>query len=211
MKIKNNAGPGLFIVRLNWVDVYSLVGLVMAFFSILSAVNGRLSTSLGFMFLAMFFDAFDGVLARKFGTERPFGRYLDGFIDSVSYIAAPGVFLYCWGFIAWYYLAAYAAYGICAILRLSVFNDIGNIKEGDKLSYLGMPVFWVHFVCGASYLLAFGIRQVQAVFPFLAACLVVYSFLMILNRRFYKPQNKIVMALVISGASILFFCLGAVK
>ena len=204
-------GKSPFIVSLNRVDAFSLFGLLMAFFSMLSAVSGRLADSLGFMFCALLFDAFDGVLARKFGTERPFGRYLDGFIDAVSYVAAPGIFLYCWGFNEWYCLVSFVCYGMCALVRLSVFNDIGNIKEGDKLSYLGMPVFWMHFVCAGFYLVWLAAKKTAAVFPAVAVAQLIYSVLMVLNRRFYKPRNKIIMSLGTLGLAVLFFCLGAVK
>lgn len=198
-----------FIVKLNWVDVFSLFGLAAAMCSLLNSVNGNFSYSLGFMFGAMFFDAFDGVFARRFGTEREFGRYLDGFIDAFDYLIAPAIFLFFWGFKELLCLMVMVVYVTCGIIRLSVFNQIGNIRSGGKLSYLGMPTFWSHFILAAFYGLSLAVGQKGIVKIFLALTLLVYSFLMILNRPFYKPRSKTLMIFIIGSMILLFFVAGS--
>jgi Phosphatidylserine synthase len=194
----------IFIVRLNWVDYLTLMGLVLSSFSIGFSISGKFSFALSVLFLAMLVDAFDGIFARKFGTERNFGRYLDGFIDVFDYLAAPAVFLYCWGFNAWYYVAILILFMTSGVVRLSVFNEIGNIKDEEAgLSYLGMPVFWSVLFLGPLYLLSWFI-DTALFMPVIAAIFALYAFLMIYNRRFHKFKNWKVMLLVIFSFSLIF-------
>lgn len=194
----------IFIIRLNPVDVLTLFGLVLALVAAAMVLAGKFAFALSLLFLAMLADAFDGIMARKFGTERDFGRYLDGFVDVFDYLVVPSMFLFVWGFNTWYYSLALVVFMLCGIIRLSVFNDIGNIKdEDDGLSYLGMPVFWSLFVLGATYITGWFLDKMY-IFPVLAVILVIYAFLMINNRRFLKVKNWKLMLIVILSGSIIF-------
>ncbi len=195
-----------FIIRLNRVDYLTLLGVVFSSLSIGFSISGKFSFALSVLFLAMLVDAFDGILARKFGTERNFGRYLDGFIDVFDYLAAPAVFLYCWGFNTWYYVAVLILFLISGVVRLSVFNEIGNIKDEEAgLSYLGMPVFWSVLFLGPLYILGWFIATAYLM-PAIAAIFAAYAFFMIYNKRFYKPKNwKAMLAVIVSY--FLLFCL----
>ena len=195
-----------FIIRLNRVDCLTLLGVVFSSLSIGLSISGKFSFALSVLFLAMLVDAFDGILARKLGTERNFGRYLDGFIDVFDYLAAPAVFLYCWGFTAWYYVVVLILFLISGVVRLSVFNEIGNIKdEKAGLSYLGMPVFWSVLFLAPLYILSWFIATAYLM-PAIAAIFAAYAFFMISNRRFYKPKNwKTMLAVIL--LYFLLFCL----
>jgi len=208
-KIKTKLRRSIFIVRLNWVDVFSLFGLTSALCSIWNSVRGDFCYALGFMFGAMFFDAFDGVFARRFGTEREFGRYLDGFIDAFDYLIAPAIFLFFWGFNEPLYLTVMVVYVTCGIIRLSVFNQTGNIRTGNRLSYLGMPTFWSHFILAIFYGLSLVVGPKGMIKLFLALTLLAYSFLMILNRPFYKPRSKALMIFIVGSMVLLFFVAGS--
>ena len=193
----------IFIIRLNPVDMLTLFGLVLALAAASMVLAGKFAFALSLLFLAMLADAFDGIMARRFGTERDFGRYLDGFVDVFDYLVVPAMFLFSWGFNSWYYSMVLAVFIVCGIIRLSVFNDIGNIKdEEDGLSYLGMPVFWSLFVLGGTFVAGWFISKMY-IFPVLAVVLLVYAFLMIHNRRFMKVKNwKLMLIVILSGAVI---------
>jgi Phosphatidylserine synthase len=195
-----------FIIRLNWVDCLTLTGLVLSSLSIGFSISGKFSFALSVLFLAMLVDAFDGIMARKFGTERNFGRYLDGFIDVYDYLAAPTVFLYCWGFNSWYYVAVLMVFMISGVVRLSVFNETGNIEDEEAgLSYLGMPVFWSVLFLGFLYSFSWLINK-AFLMPVIAVIFAVYAFLMVYNRRFHKFKSwKVMLAVLLSFA--LLFCL----
>lgn len=197
-----------FIFSLNWVDGITLSGVVLSAFAMALIVHGKLSFALSALYLAVILDALDGILARKFGLERDFGRYLDGFVDMLDYLIAPGLFLYVWGFDSWFQCLVILVFVICGIIRLSVFNEIGNIKnDQDQLAYKGMPVFWSLLILGSLYLLHF-IAGKGLTFPLAAVSFMAFSFYMVLDRPFYKFKSfRNILAFVLS-LSAIFVILG---
>jgi len=92
---------------------------------------------------AMFFDAFDGRVARMTKTQSDFGVQLDSLADVISFGAAPALLVYKWalaplGFLGLFVSFAYAA---CGALRLARFNVLA--ARGDKGSsrfFVGLPI-----------------------------------------------------------------------
>ncbi len=95
------------------------------------------------IFFAMFFDAFDGRVARMTKTQSDFGVQLDSLADVVSFGAAPALLIYKWalaplGFLGLFVSFAFAA---CGALRLARFNVLA--QRGDKGSsrfFVGLPI-----------------------------------------------------------------------
>ncbi len=95
------------------------------------------------IFFAMFFDAFDGRVARMTKTQSDFGVQLDSLADVISFGAAPALLVYKWalaplGFLGLFISFAYAA---CGALRLARFNVLA--QRGDKGSlrfFVGLPI-----------------------------------------------------------------------
>jgi CDP-diacylglycerol---serine O-phosphatidyltransferase len=95
------------------------------------------------IFFAMFFDAFDGRVARMTKTQSDFGMQLDSLADVVSFGAAPALLVYKWalaplGFAGLLVAFAFAA---CGALRLARFNVLA--ARGDKGSsrfFVGLPI-----------------------------------------------------------------------
>jgi CDP-diacylglycerol--serine O-phosphatidyltransferase len=95
------------------------------------------------IFFAMFFDAFDGRVARMTKTQSDFGVQLDSLADVISFGAAPALLVYKWalaplGFLGLFVSFAYAA---CGALRLARFNVLA--QRGDKGSsrfFVGLPI-----------------------------------------------------------------------
>jgi len=95
------------------------------------------------IFFAMFFDAFDGRVARMTKTQSDFGMQLDSLADVISFGAAPGLLVYKWalaplGFAGLFVSFAFAA---CGALRLARFNVLA--QRGDKGSsrfFVGLPI-----------------------------------------------------------------------
>ena len=190
-----------FIISLNRVDCLTLAGVVFAFVAILLAMKGQFAFALSSLFVAMLGDALDGIWARKRGIERSFGRYLDGFVDELDYLIAPSVFLFLWGFDQVYQVAILLVFMMCGMVRLSVFNEVGNIKEDKGLSYLGMPVFWSVFILAGAYLLSFILPQVL-IFALLSLSLLGMSFMMVYKAPFFKFKSlKQILILVGTGIS----------
>jgi CDP-diacylglycerol--serine O-phosphatidyltransferase len=200
-------GKKLFIVRLNWVDCITLSGVITTSIATGLALNGFFTLALAMLFMTMVTDALDGVLARKFKLERPFGRYLDGFIDVLEYLVVPSLLLYSWGFNTPFYAAVLMFFIMAGVVRLSVFNEIGNVKGADDgLSYLGMPVFWATFITAGAYLLGL-LLPLWLLFPALAIILIAYAVAMVYNDRFYKFKSLKVILFLTGGQALFFFCL----
>jgi CDP-diacylglycerol--serine O-phosphatidyltransferase len=203
-------GKGMFIVKLNPVDGLTLAGMFIACCSGILAINGQFDYAMGMLFFAMLADAFDGILARKMGTTRDFGRYLDGFVDVFDYLVAPSLFLYVWGFDSWYYSLCLVVFMMSGIVRLSVFNEVGNIEDDGELSYLGMPVFWSVLFLGFIYVLSW-LTGKAILFPVIAVFLITFSVLMVYNKSFYKFKNPKTIFMVVSGTALVFFIKGFIN
>lgn len=198
----------LFIAKLTIVDMITLCALLSAVTSIYLILNQLFAFSLSLMFLSMLFDAMDGMVARKLNILRDFGRYFDGFMDAINYLLAPSIFLYLWGFTSWYYLIILFIFILSGIVRLSVFNEIGNVKRDDnKLAYWGMPVFWSLFYVGGAFILSAFVKK-EIVIPITAGILVLVSFLMVHNSDYYKFKSWKVLFVICFTCSLFFALLG---
>jgi CDP-diacylglycerol--serine O-phosphatidyltransferase len=94
------------------------------------------------VFFAMFFDMFDGRVARLTRTQSEFGVQLDSLADLVSFGVAPALLLYRWslselGLLGLFVAFAYVA---CGALRLARFNVIAARDEGASKYFLGLPI-----------------------------------------------------------------------
>lgn len=95
------------------------------------------------IFFAIFFDAFDGRVARMTKTQSDFGVQLDSLADVVSFGAAPALLVYKWalaplGFLGFFVSFAFVA---CGALRLARFNVLA--QRGDKGAsrfFTGLPI-----------------------------------------------------------------------
>ena len=167
-------------------------------------ISGNFNLSVAFLLIATSIDFMDGALARKHGLCRDFGRYLDGFIDTVTYLLAPSLLVYLLGFDSWYHMAILAAFVGSGIVRLSVFNQIGNTKTSSGVSaYLGMPVFWSLF--GLATFQAFSwYVDTEDLFPFYALFLIIFTFLMQYRANFFKFQDWRLVSGSLALAAVVF-------
>lgn len=194
-----------FIISLNKVDLLTLSGVFTASLAVAAALSGYIYLCTSLLFIAMLGDALDGILARKYQLERPFGRYLDGFMDVLIYLVAPTLALYVHGFNGIWVVALWPVL-VCGSIRLSVFNDIGNIQESDGLAYLGMPVFWSVFILAGFLLLEFVVPQWLAR-SLLAVILCVFSYAMIIRQPFFKFKKLSHILILTIGNSLLFLAI----
>lgn len=95
------------------------------------------------IFFAIFFDAFDGRVARMTRTQSDFGVELDSLADVVSFGAAPALLVYKWalaplGFLGFFLAFSFAA---CGALRLARFNVLAHRGEkGSSRFFVGLPI-----------------------------------------------------------------------
>ncbi len=93
---------------------------------------------------AMFFDGFDGRVARLTKTQSDFGMQLDSLADVVSFGAAPALLVYKWalaplGFVGLFISFSFAA---CGAMRLARFNVLAmrNPHGGGGNFFVGLPI-----------------------------------------------------------------------
>jgi len=129
--------PNLFTVSSIFLGFYSMI------LSAGEATPEQLYRSALAVFFAIFFDMFDGRVARMTKTQSDFGMQLDSLADVISFGAAPALLVYKWalaplGFLGFFLSFAFAA---CGALRLARFNVLA--ARGDKSShrfFVGLPI-----------------------------------------------------------------------
>ncbi len=129
--------PNLFTVSSIFLGFYALVLCAG------DATPQQLYQAALAIFFAMFFDGFDGRVARMTKTQSEFGVQLDSLADVISFGAAPALLVYKWalaplGLIGLFVAFSFAA---CGALRLARFNVLA--QRGDKGSsrfFVGLPI-----------------------------------------------------------------------
>ncbi len=96
------------------------------------------------IFFGIFFDGFDGRVARLTKTQSLFGQELDSLADVVTFGAAPALLIWKWaleglGIVGTFIAFAFAA---CGALRLARFNvlAIKSPHGGASRFFIGMPI-----------------------------------------------------------------------
>ncbi len=113
-------------------NLFTLTSIFCGFYAITlcagEATAAQLYQAALAIFFAMFFDGFDGRVARLTKTQSFFGTELDSLADIVSFGVAPAVLVYKWalmplGFIGMFVSFCYVA---CGALRLARFNVLAQ-------------------------------------------------------------------------------------
>lgn len=201
----SQAGAFPFIVRLNRVDCLTLSSVVTTALATAMTLDQHFHLAMALLFIAMGCDGLDGMLARKWGLARNFGRYLDGFMDVLIYLVSPALLAYQSGFNGAWGLFLMLTIG-CGCVRLAVFNEIGNIEDAGRSRYLGMPVFWSLFILAGYQLLLLQLPLLLCN-SLLALALLVFSVLMVSRQPFFKFTSLLQILALTCGGAILFLLL----
>ncbi len=122
-------------------NTFTALNLLSGFFSIIFATKSDFTTASLFIFVAVFFDGFDGFVARMFKTSSKFGVELDSIADIVSFGVAPAILVYfsflnqygIWG------IVVSSIYLLFGAFRLARFNSqLESIA--DKPDFTGLPI-----------------------------------------------------------------------
>jgi CDP-diacylglycerol---serine O-phosphatidyltransferase len=167
--------------------------------------------------LAGVFDALDGYVARLTSTQSQFGLHLDSIADVMNFGCAPGLLLYCYGFVQMNAahptlvrmggLACFV-FVACGALRLARFNV--TTGRFDPRYFVGMPIT-AGAACVASVVLAWPDPVVTMNQAFLVMALMVgVGTLMVSTVRFpSSKQSKQVMLAGLAIAAVLLVLLQA--
>ncbi|TLS39320.1 CDP-diacylglycerol--serine O-phosphatidyltransferase [Pseudalkalibacillus caeni] len=118
-------------------NLLTLANLGMGALAIFYAMKGQLHITLLLIFLAAFFDWFDGKIARKLNITSEFGKQLDSLCDLISFGVAPAFLIYQktlfeFGTPAVVFTILFI---MCGAIRLARFNVIEFSG-----SFVGLPI-----------------------------------------------------------------------
>ena len=176
--------PNLFTVSSIFLGFYALVLCAG------DATPQQLYQAALAIFFAIFFDGFDGRVARMTKTQSDFGVQLDSLADVVSFGAAPALLVYKWALAPLGLLGMVASFAFlaCGALRLARFNVLA--ARGDKGSsrfFVGLPI---PLAAGAIVALViahyrqFGSTMDAATHAPMAVVVLLLSFLMVSTIRY---------------------------
>lgn len=169
------------------------------------------------IFFGMFFDAFDGRVARLTKTQSLFGQELDSLADVVSFGAAPALLVWKWALSGLGIIGVLAAflYAACGALRLARFNvlAIKSPHGGASNFFVGMPIPFA--ACGViSMIIAYqnargGTLPADARWPVLAV-VVFLALLMVSTVRYrtfkdVKPNPRsaaVLVGVIVTGVVV---------
>lgn len=124
-------------------NLFTVSSIFCGFYSMTLSKSGEYSGAAIAIFFAVFFDCFDGRVARLTKTQSEFGVELDSLADVMSFGLAPALLVYLWmlqplGTIGLFIAFSFAT---CGALRLARFNVLAHRKvpESSKF-FVGLPI-----------------------------------------------------------------------
>lgn len=119
-------------------NLFTTASLFVAFYSIVSSLQGQYDTAAIAIFIGMITDGLDGRIARMTNTQTAFGAEYDSLSDMVTFGVAPALLLYSWnlhllGKLGWLVSFMYTA---AVALRLARFNT--QLETADKRYFQGL-------------------------------------------------------------------------
>ncbi len=117
--------------------IFTTLNLFCGFYATLSSFQGRFLEAGTAIWLALFFDIFDGRIARLIAHSSKFGKEYDSLADMVSFGLAPSFLIYNFSlksFSKFGWLACFL-YTACVALRLARFN----VRETPGYYFEGLP------------------------------------------------------------------------
>lgn len=211
-------------------NLFTLSSVMCGFASLALTASGRSETDLYLAALAicfgLFFDTFDGRIARLTKTQTDLGRDLDSLADVITFGAAPALLVYKWGMTGFGMPGILiAGLFVCAgAMRLARFNvlsrrdETSGHKKPGKFT-LGLPIppaaSLLVFVVIVSHNTGGEYRVLSE--GSTAALVLVLSFLMVSRVRFRSfkelrfTAKTVGVVLLVGGACGAWFWLGFAK
>lgn len=159
----------------------TLLNLFCGSIAVIFAVNGNLVTACFFAFLGIFFDFFDGLLARKLNAQSELGLELDSLADVVTSGLVPGIVMF---------------------QLINLINDdvgfFGGIETTHGFSFSPLSLFGLLITLASAYRLAnFNIDDNQTDsfigLPTPANTLLILSFPLIMEFQNNDTMNAIIL------------------
>ncbi len=178
------------------------------------ATPAQLNTAAFAIFFALFFDGFDGRVARLTRTQSEFGVELDSLADVVSFGAAPALLAYKWVLQGMGLLGLCVAFffATCAALRLARFNVMAHRKvPGSSTFFTGLPVPFAAGTIISLVIARHSAGQTEVEHPgWIALLVVALALLMVSNVRYRTFKDlrlnwrsvSIFLAIILAGVLV---------
>ncbi len=177
-------------------SLFTIGNIVMGFYAVISGLRFEFGKAAALVFIAGVLDAFDGRIARAFGTESDFGKEYDSLADVLTFGAAPALltYLWAWGIEATSPRDAWLLpmfYLVCTATRLARFNVQHKIV--DVRYFVGLPApAAAGAICSILFFVPVNPDFQRPLQWIAAAALVVIGFLMVSTFRYrsFKAVGK---------------------
>lgn len=144
----------------NYTVILTYIGMLISFFGIICAIEGKLDIAMFCLASSAVCDMFDGTIARtrkRTDREKSFGIQIDSFSDIVCFGIFPGIFNYIINRQYVVSLIVSMLFVLCALIRLAYYNvdELDRTKEetGVRKYYLGLPVTMAGYLIPTAYLI----------------------------------------------------------
>jgi CDP-diacylglycerol--serine O-phosphatidyltransferase len=128
-------------------NLFTVSSIFCGFYAMALCASGATPTQLYqaalSIFFAIFFDGFDGRVARLTKTQSEFGVELDSLADVCSFGVAPALLLYKWALAPLGFWGLFVAFSFaaCGALRLARFNVLAHRNHaGSSRYFVGLPI-----------------------------------------------------------------------
>ena len=126
-------------------NAFTLGSVLCGLYAIAQCITGTTYASLYqaalAIFVAGFFDSFDGRVARMTKTQSEFGVQMDSLADAISFGVAPAILLYKWALwpLGDWGLGIVFVFTACGVIRLARFNVLAG-QGADNRYFIGCPI-----------------------------------------------------------------------
>ncbi|NYT03247.1 MAG: CDP-diacylglycerol--serine O-phosphatidyltransferase [Candidatus Methanofastidiosa archaeon] len=158
-------------------DIFSIANGTLGVIALYFILIGNISIAARIVFLCIFFDSFDGFLARRKNNSAEFGKTLDSLSDIISFGVVPSLIFINYGDNSIIALLLGVIYVIFGLLRLSRFNAI------DSSEYYGLPI-----TIGAIFVILLFLSKIN--FYLYSILLILTSFLFISSLKIQRPSKN---------------------
>jgi phosphatidylserine synthase len=143
-KIKDSESP-TWLEIVAFPDFISCVGLVASLAAVYFALKDAFNVAFLLIFISGICDVADGITARLLQKSRPFGLYLDCFVDTIAFLAVVSIVTYLLGVKNLFIHIVYITSGCLRHARLLAYPKMKPLGIGSTIGGLVVPfVFFLH-------------------------------------------------------------------
>ncbi len=176
--------PAALKTRLFVPNTVTAANIVVGFFSMLAAADGRYEFAVYLLLVSILLDMLDGRLARWLKATSKFGQEMDSFSDALSFCAAPAFLAHQAVLqpLRGFGVVVSLIYLLAGVYRLARFNLTSDVHSKARTT-TGVPT-----PIAAGYLMALTLMRDRIPAPAAAAVVLVMAMLMV--SRIHLPEMR---------------------